>query len=55
MRKAYQLVVCLFAVSLLLVLAGQRAEAQNRRSDYDFDSVRAGDFSHCIDRFGRDV
>lgn len=48
MRKAYQLVVCLFAVSLLLVLAGQRAEAQHRRSNYDFDSARDDGFSRSV-------
>ena len=48
MRKAYRLVVCLLAVSLLLMLAGQRAEAQNRRSNYDFDSMRADDFSRSF-------
>jgi cell wall-associated NlpC family hydrolase len=32
----------------MLVLAGQRAEAQNRRSNYDFDSMWAGDFSRSF-------
>ncbi len=31
MRKAYRLVVCLMALSMMLVLIGQRAEAQSRR------------------------
>lgn len=48
MRKAYRLVVCLLALSFLLVLAGQRAEAQNRNSNNGFDSVRVGDFSRSF-------
>ena len=48
MRKAYRLVVCLLALSFSLVLAGQRAEAQNRKSNYGFDSARADDFSRSL-------
>ncbi len=45
MLKAYRLVVCLLVLSTTLVLAGQRAEAQNRKDNYGFDSDRGGDFS----------
>ena len=44
MLKAYRLVVCLLALSTTLVLVGQRAEAQNHKNNYGFDSV-SGDFS----------
>src|SRR5256885_976489 len=48
MHKAYRLVVCLLALSLMLVLARQRAEAQTRGSNYGFDSALTDDFSRSF-------
>jgi cell wall-associated NlpC family hydrolase len=48
MRKAYRLVVCLLAVSLLLTLAWQRAEAQSHRNNYGFEAAQPGDFSRTF-------
>ena len=48
MLKAYRLVVCLLVLSTTLVLVGQRAEAQNHKNNYGFDSVRGGDFSRSF-------
>jgi len=48
MRKAYRLVVCLLALSFLLVFVEQRTEAQNRRTNYGFDSAPADGFSRSF-------
>lgn len=47
-QKALRLVVCLLAVSLMLMFAWQRAEAQSRRSNYGFDTAQSGDFSRTF-------
>lgn len=48
MPQAYRLVVCLLALSLMLMLAGQRVEAQTRRDNRGFDSAQSGEFSHLF-------
>ncbi|MGE0886174.1 MAG: C40 family peptidase [Blastocatellales bacterium] len=48
MRKAYRLVVCFMAVFTMLVFAVQRADAQNRRQDFGFESVRPNDFGRAF-------
>lgn len=45
MRQALRLVVCLSAVSLMLMLAWQRVEAQSRRNDYGFEPTQPGEFN----------
>jgi cell wall-associated NlpC family hydrolase len=40
--------VCLLAVSSLLMFVGQHAKAQNRKPEYGFYSVPAGDFSRSF-------
>lgn len=44
MRQAFRLVVYLSAVSLMLMFAWQRAEAQSRRNSYGFESTQSGGF-----------
>ena len=44
MRQAFRLVVYLSAVSLMLMLAWQCAEAQSRRNSYGFESTQSGGF-----------
>lgn len=48
MRQAYRLVVCLWTLSLMLMFAGQRANAQSRKSNYGFDSTQSGDFGQSF-------
>lgn len=43
MRKAYRLVVCLLALSLMVMTTWQKAEAQSRRSNHRNSSVQIGD------------
>lgn len=43
MRKAYRLVVCLLALSLMVMTTWQKAEAQSRRSNYKSSSTQVGD------------
>ena len=45
MQQAYRLVVCLLSLSLLLMFAGQSADAQSRREKTDFVSTPSGDFN----------
>jgi cell wall-associated NlpC family hydrolase len=44
MRQAFRLVVCLSAVSLMLMLAWQRVEAQSHRNNYGFEPTQPGEF-----------
>ena len=48
MRQAFRLVVYLSAVSLMLMLAWQCAEAQSRRNSYGFESTQSGGFKRNL-------